>query len=76
MQDYPSLGQINQIAQENYMNIIFAVTANVAEPYKMFRPLVKGSAVGVLTTDASNIVALVEEQYKVNQMHKNVKLLI
>ena len=70
LQDYPSLGQINQIAQEHSMNIIFAVTESVAEPYEMFRPLVKGSTVGILKPDASNIVGLVEEQYQASQIEQ------
>ncbi len=67
-QDYPSLGLISQIAQEQSMNIIFAVTKNVAKPYETFSPLVKGSTVGVLNNDSSNIVGLVEDQYKVSTL--------
>ena len=48
------------------MNIIFAVTANVAKPYEMFSPLVKGSTVGVLSKDSSNIGGLLKEQYQVS----------
>lgn len=63
--DYPSVGQISRIAQDNSINIIFAVTSNVKGPYANFVPLIKGSSMGVLSGDSSNIVNLVEDQYKV-----------
>lgn len=63
--DYPSLGQINRLVQEQSMNVIFAVTKDVAKAYQNFAPLVRGSSVGVLTSDSSNVVTLVEDQYKV-----------
>ncbi|XP_032788871.2 integrin beta-PS [Daphnia magna] len=62
--DYPSLGQISRLVREHSMNVIFAVTKDVAKPYQTFSPLVSGSSVGVLTSDSSNVVTLVEDQYK------------
>nr|CAH0109134.1 unnamed protein product [Daphnia galeata] len=62
--DYPSLGQISRLVQELSMNVIFAVTKDVAKPYQNFAPLVRGSSVGVLSADSSNVVTLVEDQYK------------
>ncbi|EFX68653.1 hypothetical protein DAPPUDRAFT_301280 [Daphnia pulex] len=64
LHDYPSLGQISRLVQELSMNIIFAVTADVAKAYQAFQPLVRGSSVGVMSKDSSNVVTLVEEQYK------------
>jgi len=64
-QDYPSLGHISRKAQDHSVNIIFAVTQNVVETYKKFEKLIRGSKVGVLASDASNIVTLVKDQYEV-----------
>ena len=64
-QDYPSLGLISRMAQDKSMNIIFAVTNSVSSSYGAFEKLIRGSKVGVLAEDSSNIVTLVEEQYKV-----------
>jgi hypothetical protein len=72
LHDYPSLGQISRLVQEQSMNVIFAVTADVAKAYQAFQPLVRGSSVGVMSKDSSNVVTLVEEQYKVKQL-KNIK---
>jgi hypothetical protein len=67
--DYPSLGQISRLVQELSMNVIFAVTKDRAKPYQNFAPLVRGSSVGVLSADSSNVVTLVEDQYKVISPH-------
>lgn len=63
-QDYPTLSQIDQKAQENHVNIIFAVTSNQVPIYKNLSALVEGSSVGELNNDSSNIVTLVGDQYK------------
>lgn len=63
-QDYPSVSQINQKAQEHHVNIIFAVTANQVKIYEKLTPLVEGSSVGQLDDDSSNIVTLIEQQYR------------
>lgn len=63
-QDYPSISQINQKAQEHHVNIIFASTANQVHIYKKLTPLIEGSKAGKLDNDSSNIVQLVEQQYQ------------
>ena len=64
-QDYPSLGQIGQVARDTSMNVIFAVTQDVAGPYKKFEKLVTEFTTGILASDSANIVDLVKDQYKV-----------
>lgn len=63
-QDYPSISQINQKAQEHHVNIIFAVTANQVHIYEKLTPLIEGSSAGKLDNDSSNIVQLIETQYQ------------
>ncbi|KAI9549957.1 hypothetical protein GHT06_007613 [Daphnia sinensis] len=63
-QDYPSLGQISRFAKDNDMNIIFAVTNDVAPSYLKFMELVSGSSVAILGPDSENIVELVRETYE------------
>lgn len=63
-QDYPSVSQINQKAQEHHVNIIFAVTANQVHIYEKLTPLIEGSSAGKLDNDSSNIVQLIEQQYQ------------
>lgn len=63
-QDYPSISQINQKAQEHHVNIIFAATADQVDIYKKLTPLIEGSSAGRLDNDSSNIVQLIEEQYR------------
>lgn len=63
-QDYPSISQINQKAQEHHVNIIFAATDNQVHIYKKLTPLIEGSSAGKLDNDSSNIVQLIEEQYR------------
>lgn len=65
-QDYPSLGLISRLVQDHSINVIFAVTSNFAKEYEDFVPKVRGSSVAKLSTDSSNIVTLVENQYKVS----------
>lgn len=62
-QDYPSVSQINQKAQEHHVNIIFAATANQVHIYEKLTPLIEGSSAGRLDNDSSNIVQLIEQQY-------------
>lgn len=67
-QDYPSLGQISRLVQDHSINVIFAITADFAKEYDNFVPLVRGSSVAKLSKDSSNIVTLVEDQYKVTYL--------
>lgn len=67
-QDYPSISQINHKVQENHVNVIFAVTANQFNIYKQLaegqNPLIEGSTAGRLENDSSNVVDLIEAEYK------------
>lgn len=63
-QDYPSISQINQKAQEHHVNIIFAATANQVHIYKKLTPLIEGSSAGTLDNDSSNIVTLIQKHYE------------
>lgn len=62
--DYPSLSQIDQKAQQNHINIIFAVTADQMSVYEKIVPHIEGASVGKLDNDSSNIVDLIAEQYR------------
>lgn len=64
LQDYPSVSQINNKVKEYSVNVIFAVTEDRTMIYERVRDLVEGSSVGLLSTDSSNVVSLVEEEYK------------
>lgn len=63
-QDYPTLSQIDQKAQEHHVNIIFAVTENQVPSYERLASLIEGSSAGKLDNDSSNIVQLIEQQYQ------------
>jgi len=65
LQDYPSVLQLNNKVQENFINIIFAVTQNQQEAYSVLTKIIDGSQVGPLTADSSNILQLLEELYMV-----------
>ncbi|KAG9508444.1 Integrin beta-PS, partial [Fragariocoptes setiger] len=71
-QDYPSVSQVNQKAQEHHVNIIFATTNDQYPMYKALTPLIEASSAGRLDNDSSNIVQLVEQQY--NAMTSSVEL--
>lgn len=62
-QDYPTLSQIDQKAQEHKVNLIFAVTSNQVPTYERLSSLIEGSSTGRLDNDSSNIVTLIEKQY-------------
>ncbi|NP_001032312.1 integrin beta-3a precursor [Danio rerio] len=61
--DYPSVGTITDKISENNINLIFAVTSNVAPLYRNYSELIPGSTVGTLTKDSSNVVQLILELY-------------
>ena len=65
IQDYPSVSQINQKIKENSVNLIFAVTEEQIHIYEQLSKHVQGSSYGVLSNDSSNVVELIQEQYKV-----------
>ncbi|KAG1671418.1 Integrin beta-PS [Nymphon striatum] len=64
-QDYPSISQIDRKSQEKQMNIIFAVTAGQVPTYERVKEQVVGSTAGTLTSDSSNVVELIKDQYNV-----------
>lgn len=60
--DYPSIAQINKIAKEQNINVIFAVS-NHGNLYKELSRLIDSSSYGLLDRDSGNVVHLVKEQY-------------
>lgn len=69
--DYPSIAHINQKAVENNINIIFAIAdqSNSKRYHNMYNDLknkIKGSSMGTLTKDSSNVVELVKSNYDVS----------
>lgn len=63
LQDYPSVSQINQVAKQHKINLIFAVTREQSSVYSRLAQMVEGSSQGELTADSSNVVQLVKEEY-------------
>ena len=48
------------------MNLIFAVTEEQFQVYDLLKKNVEGSSAGTLSSDSSNVVELVTEQYHVS----------
>ncbi|KAI6234958.1 Integrin beta-PS [Aphelenchoides besseyi] len=65
-QDYPSIAQIHKTIKEQKVNMIFAVTKSNKHLYDELSAALPdvSSSVGVLANDSSNIVTLIEEEYK------------
>ena len=63
--DYPSLGHISRVAKDHSINIIFAVTSEVASVYKEFTAKIPGSSIGTLDSNSENIVTLIRDRYQV-----------
>ncbi|XP_065128705.1 integrin beta-7 [Paramisgurnus dabryanus] len=61
--DYPSVGHLSRILQDNNIQLIFAVTEEIYPAYKALSALIPQSVVGVLKTDSSNVVDLISEAY-------------
>ncbi|KAM9483670.1 integrin beta-7 isoform 1-T2 [Clarias gariepinus] len=61
--DYPSVGQLSQVLQDNNIQLIFAVTENIFPAYQALSALIPQSVVGVLKDDSSNVVQLISEAY-------------
>ncbi|KAK2858347.1 hypothetical protein Q7C36_006266, partial [Tachysurus vachellii] len=61
--DYPSVGHLSQVLQENNIQLIFAVTKNSFPAYQALSALIPQSVVGVLENDSSNVVQLISEAY-------------
>lgn len=62
--DYPSVGQIVNKIKEKAVSIIFAITKDQFDIYESLSNIIEGSAVGVLANDSSNIVKLIEDNYR------------
>jgi len=61
--DYPSVSQINKVAKEENINIIFAVTSKQTRVYTELAKVIEGSSTGTLSENSSNIVTLVKNEY-------------
>lgn len=67
IQDYPSISQVNLKVKENSINVIFAVTADQFGIYEQLGENIEGASSGTLSSDSSNVVDLVKEQYDVSK---------
>lgn len=65
-QDYPSISQINMLAKQHSVNIIFAVTESQQTVYQQLTQHIEGSSCAKLSEDSSNVVELVREEYDVS----------
>jgi protocadherin alpha len=72
IQDYPSLGHISRLVQDNAINLIFAVTEDVSSTYNEFSLRIPGSSVGKLAADSENIVDIIRDKYQ--QISSSVEL--
>ncbi|KAK4323390.1 hypothetical protein Pmani_005908 [Petrolisthes manimaculis] len=61
--DYPSIAQIDKVAKERQINIIFAVTGH-EDLYEKLHELIETSSYGLLSEGSSNVVHLVQDQYQ------------
>ncbi|XP_047669963.1 integrin beta-7 [Tachysurus fulvidraco] len=61
--DYPSVGHLSQVLQDNNIQLIFAVTKNTFSAYQALSALIPQSVVGVLEDDSSNVVQLISDAY-------------
>ncbi|XP_067314570.1 integrin beta-7 [Pseudorasbora parva] len=62
--DYPSVGHVSRVLQDNNIQLIFAVTEDIYPAYKALSALIPQSVVGVLKDDSSNVVDLISEAYE------------
>ncbi|KAL2094673.1 hypothetical protein ACEWY4_009392 [Coilia grayii] len=63
LQDYPSVGHLAKVLQENNIQLIFAVTDAAFLAYEELSKLIPRSVVGVLKDDSSNVVQLISDAY-------------
>uniref|UniRef100_S4RGG6 Integrin beta n=1 Tax=Petromyzon marinus TaxID=7757 RepID=S4RGG6_PETMA len=61
--DYPSVAQLVQKLGENSIQPIFAVTEEFYNVYKELSNLIPKSAVGVLSSNSSNVIQLIIDAY-------------
>ncbi|XP_063706360.1 integrin beta-PS-like [Culicoides brevitarsis] len=64
IEDYPSVAHINAKVRENAINLIFAITRDAKSHYDEMVKYIEGSYVSRLEDSSSNVVQLIEEQYK------------
>ena len=57
--------QINKVARENNINIIFAVPVHRNLTYQLLTNSISASSIGLLENDSKNIVALISQEYEV-----------
>jgi hypothetical protein len=57
--------QINQVAKQHNINLIFAITESASRIYKNLVGSIDGSSYGILSGNSSNVVKLVREEYQV-----------
>ncbi|XP_064077231.1 integrin beta-PS-like isoform X2 [Macrobrachium nipponense] len=70
--DYPSVSQINDMANQNGISLIFAITQDQEPLYVKLADHISGASSGILEQDSSNIVRLVTG--KVEDIISTVKL--
>lgn len=64
--------QINQVAKQHKMNLIFAVTQEQSSVYSRLSQMIEGSGQGELTANSSNVVELVKAEYNVSKFSVKV----
>ncbi|KAG0721873.1 Integrin beta-PS [Chionoecetes opilio] len=69
--DYPSIGQINKVAKDTNINIIFAVLA-YTDLYEELSKHIETSSFGKLKNGSLNVVDLIKDQY--NSISSSVAL--
>ncbi|XP_026565768.1 integrin beta-1 [Pseudonaja textilis] len=61
--DYPSIAHLVQKLSDNNIQIIFAVTEEFQPVYKELKNLIPKSAVGMLSSNSSNVIQLIIDAY-------------
>lgn len=69
---YDFFFQINQVAKQHKMNLIFAVTQEQSSVYSRLSQMIEGSGQGELTANSSNVVELVKAEYNVSKFSVKV----
>ena len=64
-QDYPSVGLIKSLVQENKVNIIFAATENETKFYEGLSKHLVDSQYGILRKESDNILNILKDEYEV-----------
>lgn len=68
--DYPSISQINYVARQNNINIIFAIESKkkieIENHYKSISAAIENSKMGTLSDNSKNVVKFISEIYDVS----------